>query len=159
MTSSFWTVFGPNGNTIFSRVLDLLQVWHDKEYQRKLDSFITQYYACFGETSFEKTYRGNYPTSLSIFLSYFPHEMITKLSNLVSTSGGPLSDLFEKRVKHALSYFQAGGGKVRYIALGNYIIQSVLKPLHELIFAYLRSELSEVDYTFDQRKIRETYQR
>jgi hypothetical protein len=40
---------------------------------------------------------------------------------------------------------------MRYIALGNWIMQSCLKPLHDLIFQYIRTLKS--DCTFDQNKV------
>lgn len=50
-----------------------------------------------------------------------------------------------------LAHFNDVGGKKRYIALGNWMIQGVLKPLHDILMGYIRS--LRTDATYDQSKI------
>lgn len=70
---------------------------------------------------------------------------------------GPLSATARKavqlRVSSRLAYFPDGAGKYRYIAIGNWILQRVLYPLHCLIIKFLRVRLRGQDATYDQSKI------
>jgi hypothetical protein len=50
-----------------------------------------------------------------------------------------------------LASFLIEGGKIRYIAIGNWVIQSVLKPLHDLLIRVSRS--LRADCTYDQSKV------
>lgn len=52
--------------------------------------------------------------------------------------------------------FNDVGGKKRVIAIGNFIIQGVLRPLHNVLIRYLRSLPS--DCTYDQGKVFRWYQ-
>jgi hypothetical protein len=50
-----------------------------------------------------------------------------------------------------LTTFDEVGGKKRYIALGNWIVQGSLRPLHDIIIMYLRG--NPCDCTYDQDKV------
>jgi hypothetical protein len=50
-----------------------------------------------------------------------------------------------------LAHFNDPGGKKRYIAICNWMIQGVLKPLHDILIGYLRTLRS--DATYDQGKV------
>lgn len=50
-----------------------------------------------------------------------------------------------------LACFDDVGGKKRYVALGNWMLQGVLKPLHDLLMFILR--MNRRDCTYHQEKI------
>lgn len=54
-----------------------------------------------------------------------------------------------------IAYFNDLGGKKRYIALGNWILQGVLRPLHDILIGYLRSLTA--DCTYNQRRVYSFY--
>nr|DAZ90601.1 TPA_asm: RdRp [Halichondria panicea mitovirus 2] len=58
-------------------------------------------------------------------------------------------------IGYRLTAFNDGGGKARIIGIVNPFVQSLLKPLHDGIFSWLKRQRE--DYTFDQDGIKKTY--
>jgi hypothetical protein len=89
---------------------------------------------------------------LTYYLSFFRVEGICLLTKLlpILQSSHTLSKWGFPTLGR-LAYFDDVGGKKRYVALGNWLIQGVLRPLHDVIIVYLRSLQS--DCTYDQQKV------
>nr|DAZ90603.1 TPA_asm: RdRp [Calvadosia cruxmelitensis mitovirus 1] len=66
-------------------------------------------------------------------------------------------DSLKGKTGFRLHTFPEGGGKVRIIGIGNTLTQGLLFPIHSAIFSWLRRNTD--DYTFDQSRIRYSYQR
>jgi hypothetical protein len=87
------------------------------------------------------------------------HKYCTEFSTVLfsiadSLVGGSITPLRKKGVHSRLAALSDRSGKTRVIALGDYWTQCLLRPLHDHMFAILRS-MQSVDGTFDQSRQRE----
>lgn len=76
-------------------------------------------------------------------LVHFADRNFTKSDSSFSKKGYPAIG--------RIATFAEGGGKIRYIAIGNWILQGVLKPLHDLVMRVVR--VIPGDCTYDQDKV------
>lgn len=114
----------PSGDTIQSWIADTLAVLRDKNLYNSLLSFV------------------------SIINDNFALELLQGLKSNVTNIEAIVKDGNYKRVTHSrLTYFVQPGGKIRYIALVDWLSQSVLFGLHRMILSILR--FVNQDGTFD----------
>jgi hypothetical protein len=76
-----------------------------------------------------------------------------KITDLINHGSGPFHKSLKKSKIRKLSYFMDGAGKWRYIAIGDWISQSTLIPLHHVLMSILKK--IPQDCTYEQHKVHE----
>lgn len=143
---SIFIVKGPHGSGVKNFLIDLVYIVTQGGCHDQLEA-IRQYTNNLPQTS---------PTSRGISFM----EILKNFKVLLGRSLPLIRELITKSsTAKAVNYPSQGrlavfddvGGKKRYIALGNWVIQGTLRPLHNLLMDLLR-EIPQ-DCTFDQDKI------
>lgn len=148
---------GPSGNSLMARVVDLINV-HFSLYGKILHLYCIAYYRLFhrkGLRAVEAQERlFSRPKGLVKWIGV--DSLVSYRDLLLKRKNPKLKRNLNNGVLARLSYFKDGAGKWRYIAIGDWVTQSALFPLHSLLFGILRRIPS--DCTFDQNKIASAYQ-
>jgi hypothetical protein len=138
-----WLVSGPFGKGIISYILDIVSILRNKEIMYLLGSISNLFSKIpfFKKAPIDKWLK---PSHLRRFLKLSPEQLEY------------IKDFFQVKKKGGLSlgkitYFLETGGKIRYIKLGNWVVQSILKPLNSILILLLRS--INQDCTYHQEKV------
>lgn len=140
-----WMVRGPHGRGLLSLLGDLCSLVAYPLVVNYLDNI--------------RTFLKSYPLideQAEGRVTYYLSAFISGRSN---TLGKMLCILQSKKILSKwgfptlgrLAHFDDFGGKKRYIALGNWMVQGVLRPLHDILIAYIRT--LRPDATYDQSKV------
>jgi len=112
-----------------------------------LDNFVLEFRKLFRFVN----YHGNYtPSSL---LNWIGREFLDKV---YTTLPPKYKEKVDQGVSRSLTYFSDGLGKVRYIAISDWLTQATLSPLASSMLSILKK--LRTDYTYDQEKIIPTAQ-
>lgn len=135
-------------------ILDLITLSMRKQDVNLLDSLSTRYRLF----RILKGDQNNFVRTIipsKIILDYLPKRLLDWfVPNLIKESRRTsLKKVLRSLSIAKLSYFLQGGGKIRYVAIGNWFLQGLLKPIHDTIFRILR--LIPQDCTFNQGKVHE----
>ncbi|APG77262.1 RNA-dependent RNA polymerase [Wenling narna-like virus 9] len=148
-TGSLLHAVGPSGNTLVSRLVDLMNVYQKPMYAGLLDLFAKFY------SDFTKVGKGPGITNVSKLFQHFSKPVLDETLSMAKENS-KIKPKVDMKILNRLSYFTDGAGKWRYIAISDWITQSILSPMHNLMFDALKS--MSTDCTFDQNKIRAKYQ-
>nr|DAZ90609.1 TPA_inf: RNA-dependent RNA polymerase [Egaenus convexus mitovirus 1] len=153
-TGSIYSRSGPNGNSTLARLVDLINVVSNKTHFILLECFCR----IWGNWLFSNkvptiTFGIKTPYALC---RWFEWKQIktAKRNFILATNHIPsLQRSIRLGILAKMSYFIDGAGKWRYIAIGNWVLQGTLYPLHCLIIKHLKSHLWDSDATYNQGKI------
>lgn len=158
-TGSVYSASGPQGSTFFAKLHDLVIIRDHKVYLKILSIFRTTLQSLLIQNKFSLSISHgiNTPEKLIkwLFSSDKSHKVVERLYRTISKSREVIN--FSSLGK--LSYFLDGAGKLRYIAVGNRVIQITLYPLHMLIIKYIKFLLKGTDATYNQQVIFEKFQK
>jgi hypothetical protein len=135
-----WITSGPIGKGPQRILIELIVLNRDKEILEIIDLFIQEFRKLI---KFGPSFGITSPKDL---INWLGSDKLEEVSSFTV-----FSKIFSKKQGgslRTLSWFSDGIGKVRIIALADWISQSVLSPLHHVIFSKLK-KLS-TDYTHDQ---------
>lgn len=155
INSGNWQVKGPNGNSLLSRVADLINVGLDPKLCLSLDRFVG-YLTSIHPYTVKRTIGESIILSVSGLIKWIGIERLQRLKDALNKERNlNIKNTLNHSIVRRLTYFPDGGGKYRYIALGDWVSQNVLRSLHLILFRILK-ELP-TDLTFDQSKIKKIY--
>jgi len=135
-----WVVSGPNGKGLLAILIDITSLSQNPIIIEKLDKIA----AWCGS---QKSVSDQGSTSIKYYIDLLGWNILGILHNIFITNA-----TYQHKSYPALgriTHFDDVGGKKRYIALGNWMVQGALKPLHSIIIAYLRN-LRDNDCTYNQ---------
>lgn len=141
ISSGGWNSVGPFGNGIFAVVLSIMWYFGNEDETRKLDNFIKAYQA---DTKIKIKFATNLVTNIVTRYTSISAKMVRTLLSL-------LPPAYKKKFigsNRAMTWFCDGMGKVRYIAIADWITQTTLSSYHHLQISVLK--MLKTDYTFDQ---------
>ena len=144
---------GPYGNRFLAKIVELITLFENKSLRSMLDRFRLALNSLTGEKS-KDPFR---MTKISDLIKYLGESCLQTFKDLLLTPSegktcpSAIRTAIETGTGFRLAMFADGAGKTRYIAIGPWAVQAVLRPLHTLLFAWLRR--CNNDATFHQEMI------
>lgn len=136
---------GPNGLHLWGRVSDLFVIANKPILICLIESFLSNWCQVLKLPRIPGAIRG--PRGL---LNWLGWESIWNLKSKIKGAFHLHNTLNFGKCRR-LAVFRDGAGKWRYIAIGDWLTQLTLRPVHVMIIALLKS--IPIDATYDQQKI------